>query len=252
MLQSQRGIHLVWHAEGSEFCLNKILINLRDEEARYPHKVAMVMGGECEQFFPMSLIKKRKQIKKNVRNSRGTITLKKINIDTVFGVVDTSGYVRLADLDRKFCVQEALGLIENVVMLMKRAEDYLLFPEDYLVTLDTVYLKHAQEYNSGHEAINIVPVTDGNVGRGEYRNESRKVRLAFVPTSGIETGGGLTALYYFIMSLQKCATAEGKFYIERLAEEAFSKNGRYKGQSYERLIGIIEKLKSEAYANGVR
>ncbi len=214
--------------EKGDFGLNKILINLRDEEARYPHKVSMVMGGECEQFFPMSLIRKRKQIKKNVRNSRGTITVKKINIDTVFGVVDTSGYVRLADLDRKFCVQEALGLIEDVVMLMKRAEDYLLFPENYILTTNNVYLKHAEE------------------------REARKVKVVFIPSNREASGGGSACLHYFIVGLREFTTADGKFYIERLAEEAFSKNGRYKGQSYERLIGIIEKLKSEAYANGVR
>ena len=214
--------------EKGDFDLNKILINLKEEEARYPHKVSMLMGGECEQFFPMSLIRKRKQIKKNVRNSRGTMTVKKINIDTVFGVVDTSGYVRLANLDRKFCVQEALGLIEDVVMLMKRAEDYLLFPEDYILTTNNVYLKHGEE------------------------REARKVKVAFIPADKGKTGSGSGGLLYFITSLREFTTADGKFYIERLAEEAFSKNGRYKGQSYERLIGIIEKLKSEAYANGVR
>ncbi len=214
--------------EKGDFGLNKILINLRDEEERYPHKVAMLMGGECEQFFAMSLIKDRKRIKKNVRNSKGTMVVKNVNVDTLFGVIDTSGYVRLADLDRKFCVQEALGVIEDVVMLMKRAEDYLLFPEDYILTANNVYLKHAEEH------------------------EARKVKVAFIPADREKTGDGSSGLSYFITSLRKLTTAEGKFYIDRLAEEAFSKNGRYKGQSHERLIGIIEKLKSEAYANGVR
>ena len=229
-MQSQRVIHHVWHAEGSEFCLNKILINMRDEEARYPHKVAMVMGGECEQFFPMSLIKKRKQIKKNVRNSRGTITLKKINIDTVFGVVDTSGYVRLANLDRKFCVQEALGLIEDVVMLMKRAEDYLLFPEDYILTTNNVYLKHREDH------------------------EPRKVKVAFIPANRERgrTGGWNETFGYFIHELRKLCSPDGQFYINRLSEEVYSKDRKYRGMGYAGLINLINKLKAEAYANGVR
>ena len=175
--------------------MNKVSIRLKNGTVDYAQKTETLLAGSCDAFFPMSIIRD----KKNTR-----------------GIFDTSGFHKLADLEG-LSASQVLSLAEDVLLLIEKCEDYLFFPEEYILSAETVYINE----------------------------ESKKLKLIYIPNE--RKASFFKSLAYFFHQMKSVTTENGRVYLDTLSALLSSGNLRT-----ERVIGFIEKLKQEIYLCGIR
>lgn len=144
--------------------VKKVLVRMKEEDLLYEEKLEILSGNVCKSIFPISIIKER---------------------DNISGYYDTSGFRKLSSF-QELSAENTLTVLELLANAMEECKDYLIFPEEYILNLDTVYI---DRYFS------TVKFT--------YIPDARKVSVK-------------KKILYFICELKKIASENGRMYLEIL------------------------------------
>ena len=175
--------------------MNKVSIRLKNGTVDYTQKTEVLLAGSCDAFFPMSIIRDKK---------------------TTRGIFDTSGFRKLSDLEG-LSASQVLSLAEDVLLLIEKCEDYLFFPEEYILSAETVYINE----------------------------ESKQLKITYIPNE--RNLNFSKSLACFFHQLKSATTENGRVYLDTLGALLSCEK-----LCTERVIGFIEKLKQEIYLCGIR
>lgn len=153
------------HAEVLQM-YDKVMIKFKEEQLVYKEKMDVLTGGVCKGIFPISIIK---------------------NADQVTGFYVTSGYKRLSECDG-LSAEKILTIMEKTVSAMEECNEYLIFPEEFVITLDTAYIKENFE----------------------------KVKFTYIPDKN--GTGASKKLMCFAKELKSITTESGKLYLDMLSQ----------------------------------
>lgn len=193
-MQRQRAILHAGFA-GEEHKMSRIYINLKNKPVLYENKREKLIGGVCNEILPLSVIKGKKTLK---------------------GVYFTDGYRKISSLDI-LNASQALSVVEGTIVMSEKLKNNLFFPEEYILSPDTVY-------------------TDDKL---------EKYKLAYIPS--VQQCRFEKSMSCFIGSMKKYTTPNGILYLDSLVKLADCGNLRY-----ERMVGFIERLKQEIWACGIK
>ncbi len=146
--------------------LKKIMVRFSEEDFPYEEKINILTSNVCEGILPISAGREGKLI---------------------YGYYDTAGYRRLSSY-KEIDARNILTVAERTIEAIERCSEHLFFAEEYLITLDTVYID------------------------SHFKN----VRFAYTPDR--DEAGGTKKLIYFITQLQQITTKAGKLYLEALKQ----------------------------------
>ena len=96
---------------------NRVFITIADRALLYEGRMEPLLCGKCEAFLPASMISGKEGVRL---------------------CFQTDGYKRLASLKRLTALQ-ILDVVGKVMQNMKLCREYLYYPEDYVLSPDTVY-----------------------------------------------------------------------------------------------------------------
>lgn len=99
--------------------LDRVMIKFKEEQLGYGEKMDLLTKGTCKGIFPISIIKNR---------------------EGITGFYYTSGYKRLADC-RSLEADKILTIVEKTVSAMEECNQYLIFPEEFVMDMNTVYIE---------------------------------------------------------------------------------------------------------------
>jgi hypothetical protein len=151
---------------------NKIIAKFQEKELGYRGKVEVLTKGVCKAIFPVSIVKSGKSIT---------------------GYYVTSGYKRLSDC-KELTAEQVLTVVHETVTALEECNKYLIFPEEFLITLDTTYIKE------NFDNIKFTYIPDEN-----KRGATKKISS-------------------FIKSLKSVSTENGKLYLDMLDEIFLTEN----------------------------
>lgn len=97
---------------------NRVIVRFSGEELMYEEKMELLTGEVCNAIFPISIMHK------------GSITT---------GYYKTSGYRRLSLCDN-LTAESVLNIAVRIIEAMEECCQYLIFPEEYVINSNTVYL----------------------------------------------------------------------------------------------------------------
>lgn len=173
--------------------MRKVRINL-DSGELYPEKAGKLVSGCCEAILPMSMIH---------------------NGESKIGIYNTDGYKQLSSMEN-INASEILLLAKKVLIMRDICSDYLFFPEEYILSTETVYLSE----------------------------DNDNVKLTYIPICDRISGD--KSMIYFLRQLMRHTTENGQQYLETLLRFFLCENMRE-----EQTIGFIEKLRYEIYTCGI-
>lgn len=169
--------------------MNRVIrVRLTENEELFPWKREVLLSGGCRGILPLGVIE-----------SGGE----------VFGYYRTEGFVRLSAMVN-VSAGEILTIVERVLECIEICRDCLVFPGEYVLSVDTVY------------------VTE----------DLREARLAYIPLKRyVSEEGAVSSLIY---AMKGFTTENGATYLETLGAmlECSSLKLRH-------VIGFIEELKEE-------
>ncbi len=145
---------------------DRVMIKFKEEQLAYKEKMDVLTEGGCKGIFPISIIKDARQIT---------------------GFYVTAGYKRLSELDN-LSAEKILTVVEKTVSAMEECNQYLIFPEEFIITLDTVYIKDNFE----------------------------RIKFTYVPDKS--KSGASKKLTGFTAQLKKITTDSGKLYLDMLEQ----------------------------------
>ncbi len=168
---------------------DKVMIKFKQENIVYEEKMELLTEGICKGIFPISLIRTR---------------------EGITGVYSTSGYIRISD-----CTQLGAGkiltIIEKTVMAMEECSRYMIFPEEFLIDTNTVYVK--KDYDD--------------------------IKFTYVPDKN--NVGAAKKLFRFADELKRLATDNGRLYLDMLKDMMSAEN-----IDPMRVRGFVSVLRKEA------
>ncbi len=167
---------------------DKVLVKFKEENLGYGEKLEVLLQGRCEGIFPISIVK---------------------NKESITGFYSTSRYKRLSEFN-KLTAGDVLTVVDKIASAIEECNQYLIFPEEYLLTLDTVYAKENFE----------------------------KVKFTYIPDKN-KTGVG-KKMKLFLKDLKGVATENGSMYLDML-KEFFDKENL----SPSKIKNIVMQLKRE-------
>lgn len=173
--------------------MQKVRIKL-DSEELYPQKADVLVSGCCEAILPMSMI--------CVGEGKT-------------GIYNTEGYKSLSSM-KNINASEILLLVKKVLIMRDICSDYMFFPEEYVLSTETVYLSE----------------------------KNGDTKLTYISTKNGTSGD--KSMIYFLQRLKQLTTDNGQLYLETLIQLFLCENLRT-----ERIIGFIEKLRYEIYTCGI-
>lgn len=166
----------------------KRIVNLKPELLAAPYILEILLHGGCGMILPFSLMQGK---------------------DFCFGVYHTGGYLPLRRTG-KMSAEQVLTLAEKILRLVDTCRDYLLFPEEYVLSPDTLYV--CRDFS--------------------------EVKLLYRPMSGkTRTSSGLQDL---LQELKPFTTGNGRHFLQLLQE--LLDRGDWKT---DRIIGRLENWKEE-------
>jgi len=178
----------------AEIMNNLMKVDFAEKDMQYQQKADTIISGRCPGILPLSIIRTGGKIR---------------------AMYNTEGYIRLASL-KSISAAMILTIAERVLECTELCRDYLLFPEEYVFSADTVYISE------------------------DFRN----VKLAYIPRT--EAGGETAAISSFIYSLKPLTTENGRTYLDTLGSVLECRNLRIS-----RVIGFVEQLKQEINICGI-
>ncbi len=179
--------------------MSVISIDLRKKLPMYDNKAEKLKGGVCEEILPLSTIKYRRIVR---------------------GIYHTEGYRKLSEFSN-LSVSEALSAVESVLELREKLRDNLFFPDEYILSADTIFVDEKLE----------------------------RFRLAYIPVAEIgnpEAGRAEKSFACFIASLKRQTSEAGAEYLDRLSDFLMGA-----GANAEIAISFAERLKQEARTFGI-
>ena len=174
--------------------MSVISIDLRKKLPMYDNKAEKLKSGACEEILPLSTIKYKRIVR---------------------GIYHLEGYRRLSSVSN-LSVSQVLSVVESVLELREKLRDNLFFPDEYILSTDTIFVDEKLE----------------------------KYRLAYIPLA--ETGRAEKSIACFIASLKRQTGDAGAEYLDRLSD--FIMTG---GANSAQAIAFAEKLKQEARTFGI-
>ena len=96
--------------------MSRVYINLKNKPLLYESKAERLTAGICNEILPLSIIKSKKITK---------------------GIYHTDGYKKVSDVGILSAVQ-VLSVIEGVIAMSEKLKNNLFFPEEYILSPDTV------------------------------------------------------------------------------------------------------------------
>ena len=175
--------------------MSRVYIDMRNKKEIYANKAEKLKYGICDEILPLSVIKSKRMLK---------------------GVYHTEGYRKLSAFG-EMSAAEVLTVIEGVLVMMEKLKDNLFFPEEYILSPDTVY-------------------TD---------EKRQQYRITYIPAGQEQKAE--RAVSCFIGEMKRYTTPEGKLYLDALKN--ISECGNLKT---ERMLGSIENLKREIRVCGIK
>ena len=175
--------------------MSRVYINLKNKPLLYESKVERLTAGICNEILPLSIIKNRKITK---------------------GIYHTDGYKKVSDVGILSAMQ-VLSVIEGVIAMSEKLKNNFFFPEEYILSPDTVYID------------------------AKFEN----YKLAYIPAK--ERCRAEKSLSGFIGCMRKFTTPDGMLYLDTLRN--LVESGSLKS---ERMIGFIERLKGEIRVCGIK
>ena len=169
----------------------KRIVNLKTELLAAPYIREILLQGGCSMILPFSLVQGK---------------------DFCFGVYHTEGYLPLR-LVEKLNAAQVLTLAEKILRLIDTCRDHLLFPEEYVLNSDTLYV-----------------CRDFSEVKLLYRPAGEKNR----------TRSDLRDLQELLQELKPITTGNGRHFL-RLLQEMMAGGDR----KTDRLIGCLENWKEE-------
>ena len=155
----------------------------------YKEKIQLLTENVCKNIFPISLLHRD---------------------NLITGYYNTSGYKRLSSCNQLTAVR-LLEIIEKIILAIEECCQYLIFPEEYIINTNTIYV------DEKYESIKFTYIYDKN-----YENVKNKFcRL--------------------LNSLKEITTEDGKIYLDALMEISSVEN-----VSYRKLRLLVSKLSQEA------
>lgn len=145
---------------------DRVMIKFKEGDFEYEEKKEVLTEGRCKGIFPISLVDTGSEIK---------------------GYYSTSGYIRLSCC-KNLSAEKVLTIVEKAVSAIEECGQYLIFPEEFIMNLDTVYIKEDFE----------------------------EAKFTYIPDKS--KTGGLTKIVGFIHDLKKIATDNGKLYLDMLKD----------------------------------
>ena len=168
--------------------LEKRIVNLRTASFAAPYVRETLLRGNCSGILPFSLLQGE---------------------NFCFGVYHTDGYLRLRRV-KKLDAEQILLLAEKILRLIDRCSDCLLYPEDYILNPDTLYV----------------------------RRDLSEIRLAYLPASG--KTDVRRSLRYLLAELKPLTGGNGLQSLKLLEQLLESED-----QKTDRLIGCLEERRRE-------
>ncbi len=175
--------------------MSRAYIDMKNKKQLYANKAEKLKYGICGEILPLSVIKSKRMLK---------------------GIYHTEGYRKLSAFG-EMNAAETLTVIEGVLVMTEKLKDHLFFPEEYILSPDTVYAdEKKQEYR-----ITYIPA-------GQEQKAERVISC-------------------FIGEMKRYTTPDGKLYLDAL------KNITACGDlKTERMLGFIENLKREIRVCGIK
>lgn len=173
---------------------NIIIVNFSENDLEYPQKAETVTCGKCPCILPLTIIREEQDIR---------------------GMYNTEGYIRIASL-KNISAAMILTIAERTLECTEMCRNWLLFPEQYVLSSDTVYISE----------------------------DFRTVKLAYIPQRRKYSEN--SAIAAFIHSLKSVTTENGRTYLDTLASMLECRNIKIS-----RVTGFIEQLKQEINICGI-
>lgn len=151
---------------------DKVMIKFKEEQLRYEEKMDVLTDGVCKGIFPISIIKKGNELT---------------------GFYSTSGYMRVAEC-RGLEADKVLSVVEKTISAMEECNQYLIFPEEFVLDINTVYVKE------DFEDIKFTYVPDKNKIKAQKK------------------------LNRFIRDLRALTTDNGRLYLDMLGQMSATEN----------------------------
>ncbi len=143
--------------------LEKRIVNLKTGSFAAPYIRETLLRGNCSGILPFSLLQGE---------------------NFCFGVYHTEGYLRLRHME-KLDAEQILLLAERILRLIERCSDCLLFPEDYILNPDTLYVRR----DLSEIRLAYLPAC----GKTDVRRSLRDLLAELKPLTG---GNGLQSLKF--------------------------------------------------------
>ena len=151
---------------------DKVMVKFKKKQLSYEEKIDVLTGGVCRGILPISIIK---------------------NGSEITGFYSTAGYRRIADCNG-LEADKILTVVEKTISTMEECNQYLIFPEEFVLDINTVYIKE------NFEDIKFTYVPDRNKIKAEKK------------------------LANFIKDLKSLTTDNGKLYLDMLGQMVETEN----------------------------
>lgn len=151
---------------------DKVIVKFKEEQLSYEEKIDVLTDGVCKGILPISIMKKGSEIT---------------------GFYSTAGYKRIAEC-KILEADKVLTVVEKTISAMEECNQYLIFPEEFVLDINTVYIKE------NFENIKFTYVPDRNRIKAEKK------------------------LSCFIRDLKSLTTDNGRLYLEMLGQMADTEN----------------------------
>lgn len=174
--------------------LDKQVVRLEREKLPFEGKLDFLTCGGCGGIFPVSITEDEEGIK---------------------GFYKTSGFKRLSDLE-EVGAAEVLTLLEKTIDAVEECGQYLIFPEEFVISSDTAYVDE----------------------------KFRRIKFVYVPCHGEKSCGD--KLIDFMEELKKITTDNGRLYLD-MAKDLLSSG--YVGSM--RIRTAVLRLKHEIKICGI-
>ena len=173
---------------------DKVKVLFKEEDLGYKKKTEVLTGGGCKGILPLSIVRKK---------------------GGMIGYYSTSGYIRLSDL-HELTVSGILTVAEETVAAIQECGQYLIFPEEYVINTDTVYI----------------------------REDFKQIKFTYIPDR--YSVSGRKKLSAFLEQLKDMTTENGRMYLDMLSQLSDTEN-----LSLMKMKAFISRLKREAGIYGI-
>lgn len=168
---------------------NKVIVRLMEDELMYEEKTRILTENICKTIFPISILHRD---------------------NLITGYYNTSGYKKLSSCNQ-LTAAILLEIIEKIILAIEECCQYLIFPEEYVINTNTIYV------DERYETIKITYIADKN-----YENVKNK-------------------FHRLLNSMKELTTEDGRTYLDMLMEISSVEN-----VSYRKLRLLVSNLSQEA------